>query len=108
VWHNATIFFEIYDLDICFGLGNYHRKCWLLVTFNCIVVFDCICSIVDHPCLATAINDTGTVHSPIYGWATDGYPIFGPYQANGTLVEKQGIIPLLRQQGVLLDQGHAF
>lgn len=37
------------------------------------------------PCLPPATNDTGDAHSPIYGWSGDGYPIFGPYQANATL-----------------------
>lgn len=27
------------------------------------------------------LNDVGTDHSPIHGFAFDGYPIFGPYQA---------------------------
>lgn len=35
--------------------------------------------------MATLVNDTGDGHSPIYGFAFDSYPIFGPYQAKDTL-----------------------
>lgn len=39
-----------------------------------------------HPnCLASLLGDNGSMHSPIYGFAVDGYPIYGPYQDNGTL-----------------------
>jgi len=33
----------------------------------------------------TQLNDTGTGHSPVHGFANDGYPIYGPYQAKNTL-----------------------
>lgn len=42
----------------------------------------------DHsysPCLAERLGDSGTGHSPIYGFSADGYPIYGPYHALGTL-----------------------
>lgn len=45
---------------------------------------------LDHaysPCLAEQLNDDGTGHSPIYGFAFDGYPVFGPYQAASTLAQ---------------------
>ena len=29
--------------------------------------------------LRTSLNDDGTSHSPILGWAFDGNPIYGPY-----------------------------
>jgi hypothetical protein len=32
-----------------------------------------------------ALNDIGEQHSPVHGFAYDGYPIFGPYQAANTL-----------------------
>lgn len=46
--------------------------------------------VIDHsysPCLAALVNDTGTGHSPIYGFALDSFPIFGPYQADGVLAK---------------------
>ena len=33
----------------------------------------------------TQLNDTGHGHSPVHGFAYDGYPIYGPYQAANTL-----------------------
>jgi hypothetical protein len=33
-------------------------------------------------CLAQQLNDLGLAHSPIYGYAADGYPIYGPWHAN--------------------------
>lgn len=30
-------------------------------------------------CLMSYFGDTGSAHSPIIGWAFDGYPIYGPY-----------------------------
>lgn len=50
----------------------------------------CILCYVDHsysPCLANLLGDTGTGHSPIYGFAYDSYPIYGPYQAANTLAQ---------------------
>jgi len=29
------------------------------------------------------LGDKGQSHSPIYGFSTDGFPIYGPYQASG-------------------------
>ena len=43
---------------------------------------------VDHTyseCLAERLNDTGRAHSPVYAFANDGFPVYGPYQAQGTL-----------------------
>lgn len=39
------------------------------------------------PCLGERLNDVGQGHSPIYGFSTDGFPIYGPYQAAGELAE---------------------
>jgi len=33
------------------------------------------------------LNDTGASHSPVHGFANDGYPIYGPYQDTDTLAE---------------------
>ena len=31
------------------------------------------------------LNDDGSAHSPVHGFANDGYPIYGPYQDADTL-----------------------
>jgi hypothetical protein len=44
----------------------------------------------DHsysPCLANQLNDHGQGHSPIYGFAFDGFPLFGPYQSADTVAK---------------------
>ncbi|MEM7801244.1 MAG: YHYH protein, partial [Chloroflexota bacterium] len=38
-------------------------------------------------CLIAELNDSGDGHSEIYGFAADGYPIYGPWQADGVLAE---------------------
>lgn len=71
VWHNDAVHFEYYDVDICPGhaaMGNYHHHA--------------------HPgCLQEQLADTGQGHSPIYGFAADGYPVHGPWVATGTLAQ---------------------
>ena len=37
--------------------------------------------------LRRVLNDTGSSHSPIYGFALDGYPVHGPYQSEGILAQ---------------------
>jgi hypothetical protein len=67
VWWNAAMSFEVYDMDICPGhaaMGDYHHHSY-------------------SDCIAQLVNDTGTGHSPVYGFAADGYPIYGPYEAAG-------------------------
>lgn len=69
VWYQTALGFELYDLDICLGhaaQGVYHHHSY-------------------SPCLAHILNDTGDAHSPIYGFAYDGYPIYGPYQSKDSL-----------------------
>ena len=67
-WHQLAAKFEVYDLDVCFGHatqnGTYHQH-------------------LEANCLAEQVADTGTAHSPIYGYAGDGYPIYGMWHANG-------------------------
>ncbi len=69
VWMNEAYHFEFNDLDICPGhsaMGDYHTHS-------------------NPTCMAAQMVDTGTGHSKIYGFAADGYPIYGPWQANGEL-----------------------
>ncbi len=68
-WFNLAPVAEQFDVDICGGhadQGEYIHHAY-------------------SSCLATTLGDDGSVHSPIYGFAADGYPIYGPYESNGTL-----------------------
>ncbi|MEM6730311.1 MAG: YHYH protein [Myxococcota bacterium] len=69
VWFNLAPIAEQYDIDICAGHaanGEYHHHGYTT-------------------CLANLVGDEGTGHSPIYGFAADGYPLYGPYEGAGTL-----------------------
>ena len=72
VWNNLAPVFEQYDVDICQGhaqqQGNYHHHMF-------------------SACLQDLVDDTGNGHSPIYGFAADGYPIYGPYYMQGILAK---------------------
>ena len=37
------------------------------------------------PCLAQRLGDSGLAHSPVYGFSTDGFPIYGPFQSSGSV-----------------------
>lgn len=67
VWHNTAMTFEVYDTDICDGHaaeGIYHHHGY-------------------SQCLADRLGDRGQGHSPVWGYAADGYPIHGPWHAAG-------------------------
>ncbi|MCL1125682.1 YHYH protein [Shewanella surugensis] len=69
IWQRNAPVFEQYDMDICSGHaanGDYHHH------FN-------------SECLANTVNDLGTGHSPVYGFAKDGYAIYGPWHNEGVL-----------------------
>lgn len=71
VWTNLAPVFEVYDIDVCHGHAannDYHHHSY------------------PH-CLAEQLGDDGTDHSAVYGFAQDGYPIYGPWQSNGVLAE---------------------
>lgn len=76
VWQNLAPVFEVYDLDICDGhaaMGDYHHH-------------------NDADCLAEQLDDTGTGHSPVYGVAADGYPVYGPWVAEGVLARSSWVV----------------
>lgn len=63
VWHRTAADFEFYDVDIDSGhaaRGEYHHHFY-------------------PSSLAAQLGDSETGHSPIYGFAFDGYPIHGPW-----------------------------
>lgn len=68
-WQTLAPVAEFYDVDICGGHsanGDYHHHFYT-------------------SCLADLVGDNGDTHSPIYGYAADGYPIYGPWQSDGEL-----------------------
>ncbi|MEM7017597.1 MAG: YHYH protein [Pseudomonadota bacterium] len=74
VWHVNAPVAEGLDVDICGGHaanGTYHHHAW-------------------NSCWATvAGEDESTGHSPVYGYAADGYAIYGPWhdKGNNTLAQ---------------------
>ncbi|TYK66620.1 YHYH protein [Colwellia echini] len=68
-WQTLAPVAEFYDVDVCGGHaanGDYHFHFY-------------------SSCLAELVGDKGDEHSPIYGFAADGYPVYGPWQAKGEL-----------------------
>lgn len=75
-WWNLAPIAEQYDVDICGGhsaQGDYHHHFY-------------------SSCLADLVGDQGNGHSPIYGYAADGYPIYGPWEAQGQLAVSSWIV----------------
>jgi len=71
VWQNLAPALETYDVDICGGHAagdTYHHHSF-------------------SSCLSDQLDDTGQSHSPIYGFAADGYPVYGPWHDNGVLAQ---------------------
>lgn len=69
VWYTLAPVAEQYDVDICGGHaanGTYHHHFYT-------------------SCLADLLSDNGSEHSPIYGFAGDGYPLYGPYESANAL-----------------------
>jgi hypothetical protein len=89
VWQNLAMEFNKFDMDVCNGMATsntpYHRKLLLCSnsTFFSKYTFFILTDYGYSPCLAERLGDKGLSHSPIYGFSTDGFPIYGPYQANG-------------------------
>lgn len=74
-WWNLAPVAEQYDVDICGGHsanGDYHHHFY-------------------SSCLADLVSDDGSGHSPIYGFAADGYPIYGPWEADGVLAQSSWV-----------------
>ncbi len=71
-WRNIAPKFGVYDLGACSGHaltdGDYHHHSF-------------------SSCLQNEIGDNGQSHSPIYGFAADGFPVHGPYFAEGILAQ---------------------
>ena len=68
-WRNVAQVLEIFDMGPCVGHaanGDYHHHTY-------------------SDCLAEAVGDDGSGHSPVYGFAADGYPIHGPHHDGDVL-----------------------
>jgi arylsulfatase A-like enzyme len=76
IWRRNAPVFERYGVDVCNSHspanGQYHTH------FN-------------PRCLGTQLGDVGTGHSPVYGYAQDGYAIHGPWQADGVLAKSSWV-----------------
>ncbi|MBU2885487.1 YHYH protein [Gilvimarinus agarilyticus] len=75
-WYTLAPVAEQYDVDICGGhaaSGDYHHHFY-------------------SSCLADMVGDTADGHSPLYGFAADGYPIYGPWQAENTLAVSAWVV----------------
>jgi hypothetical protein len=71
VWFRTAADWEKYDMDIDHGhsaRGEYHHHFY-------------------PGTLAAQLGDVGGGHSPIFAFAADGYPIRGPWVADGTLAQ---------------------
>ena len=71
VWDNFAKPFRLSAMDMCHGHsgnGMYHHHSY-------------------NVCLRQQVNDQGDRHSPIYGYAGDGYPIHGPYHDKNLLTK---------------------
>lgn len=71
VWANFALPFRAAGMDMCnghSGNGMYHHHSY-------------------NVCLRQTVGDEGKGHSPIYGYAGDGYPIHGPYHSDGVLTQ---------------------
>ena len=76
VWYTLAPVAEQYDVDICGGHaanGDYHHHFY-------------------SSCLARLVGDQADGHSPIYGFAADGYPIHGPWEADGQLAISSWVV----------------
>ncbi len=76
VWQTLAAVAELYDVDVCGGHaanGDYHHH-------------------FSTGCLEKMVNDEGTGHSPIYGYAADGYAIYGPWHSNGVLAKSSWVV----------------
>jgi hypothetical protein len=71
VWHRTAAVWEADSMDLCGGHsanGDYHSHFYT-------------------SCLAQQLGDDGGGPSPLWGFALDGYPIYGPWQAAGLLAK---------------------
>lgn len=84
VWHQNAGFFELAGFDCAKGhpaMGNYHHHLIPTRFDDSQDVLNGVCA--NFPSDGLLAID-GTVHSPIIGYAFDGYPIYGPFAYENT------------------------
>jgi len=82
IWRRDAVYGEIYSLDNCLGhqppTGEYHYH----ANPVCLrATLDDNIELVRTKRVGSVYREktTGLKHSPILGWAYDGYPVYGPY-----------------------------
>lgn len=72
IWQLNAPVAEQYDVDICGGHaqqeGDYHHH-------------------FTSSCLDELVSDDGSQHSPLVGYAADGYPVYGKWHVQGVLAK---------------------
>ena len=71
VWQSLAPFAEVYDVDVCGGHaanGDYHHHFY-------------------SDCWGEVVGEDKTGHSPIYGFAADGYSVHGPWHDAGVVAQ---------------------
>ncbi len=79
IWHQNGGFFELAGFDCAKGhpaMGRYHHHLLPSPFSNSQDVINAVCN--DYPSEGLMAIDP-SVHSPLIGFAFDGYPIYGPY-----------------------------
>jgi hypothetical protein len=79
IWHQNGGFFELAGFDCAKGhpaMGRYHHHLLPSPFSNSQDIVNAVCS--DYPSEGLMTIDP-SVHSPLIGFAFDGYPIYGPY-----------------------------
>ncbi len=76
LWHSLAPYSQQLDSDICDGDSNdgeYHHHAY-------------------SSCLAYSAGEDNSGHSPIYGYAADGYPLYGPRESATELAKSSWAI----------------
>jgi len=71
VWQSLAPFAEVYDVDVCGGHaanGDYHHHFY-------------------SDCWGEVAGEDKSGHSPIYGFAADGYAVYGPWHSTGVVAQ---------------------
>lgn len=73
VWNQFAFALRSGGMDLCYGHGSGGTNQYHHHNYN--------------GCLRQMVGDEGTGHSPVYGYAGDGYPIHGPFHADNEVSE---------------------
>ena len=59
-------------------------------------------------CVNSPWSDEGKAHSPLIGWAFDGFPIYGPYESNGVMAKDVKGANALNAFNMHYDESHGW